>query len=168
MPVKMVSSYKQEVLSIKLVSYIWLYQFYQFLGNTQYTNSSYYDLLKANNFNNCKKIQKHQQNQEQEIFNPAYLNNNSQLWNDSQQQQQQQKFPKKITKSSTTFFYPEMNQQKSSHFFPHSTSYDNLGALNKMKQQQPLKPINNDLFGQSSGDYLLENSFNQPGDIFVH
>lgn len=77
-------------------------------------------------------------------------------------QQTQQKFQKKITKSSTTMFNQDMcNQmQKQGQYFPHSTSFDNIGCLNKLNK--PMKPLVNDFMSASnaSNDFLLESSFN--------
>lgn len=128
--------------------------------------------------------QQQQQQQQQQIYNhQAYTDalgfdrpiQQGHPWNDhldfnyenlkenySKQFQPNTKFPKKITKSSTTLFNQDnqsaAQQQKASHFFPHSTSYDNMSSLSK--PNKPMKHFTNDFMCQSSTDFLLESSFN--------
>ncbi len=154
------------------------------IGNTltaqqqDFINSSYYDLMKRSNFNDMQKHQQQQGLTEVHSYNPyqsSLADPNQLSWkiepsiiesfkNHHQQQQHQAagKFQKKITKSSTTLFNQESHSssqaQKQGQYFPHSTSYDNMACLNKLK---PLKPLVNEFMSASaSNDFLLESSFN--------
>jgi len=142
------------------------------------TDSSYFEMMKSDAFKKLAKLQ--QQQDGRDMFSQSYFEHsrtnshnqhNQTQWNQMQHQQNQQnqssKFPKKITKSSTTVFNQEnsMNYQKPAHFFPQSTSYDNMSSLNNMKS---LKPLVNEFIGYSSNDFLLsgDNSFNDKSSFY--